>query len=90
MFVLSASFSNAKTKSLFAPWKFGSTKWFRFRFWADNSSFDRFLFQQMALLKTDFDCVNNFALTWVDKVTTGTKRLASVFADLGTWFAASV
>ena len=70
MFVLCASFSNAKTKILFTPWKIGSTKWFKLGFCANNSVFDRYLFQLIVLLKPVFNCGNNFALSWVDKVTT--------------------
>ena len=72
MFVLCASFSNAKTKSPFAPWKLGSTKWLKFGFWGNNSGFSRYIFQLSVLLKPDFNCGNNFALSWVDKVTNGT------------------
>ena len=35
-----------------------------------NSGFDKYLFQLIVLLKPDLNCVNNFALSWVDKVTT--------------------
>ena len=42
------------------------------RLCANNSGFDRYLFQLIVLLKPDFNCGNNFALSWVDKVTTGT------------------
>ena len=38
----------------------------------------------------DFNCGNNFALSWVDKVTTGTWKFISVIANVGFWFAASV
>ena len=73
LLVLCVSFSNTKTKSLFIPWKRGLTKWFNFGFCANNSGFDRYLFQLIVLLKSDSNiCVNNFALSWVDKVTTGT------------------
>ena len=72
MLVLCASSSNAKTKSLFTPWIRGSIKWFKFGFCANNSGFDRYLFQLIALLKAYFNYANNFALYWVDEVTTGT------------------
>ena len=58
MLVLCKSSANAKTKSLFTLWKIDSIKWFKFRSCANNSGFDRYLFQ----LKPD----------WADKVTTGT------------------
>ena len=53
-------------------WKLSSTKWFKFVFYAINSGFDRYSFPLIVLLKPDFNCDNNFALAWVDKVTTGT------------------
>ena len=45
-----------------------SIKWFKYVFFY----FDRYLFQLIVLLKPDFNYCNNFALQWVDKVTTGT------------------
>ena len=69
------------------PWKLGSTKWLKFGFCANNSGFDGCLFQLIALLKPDLNCVNNFALSWVYKVTTGTYRFASAIANVGIWFA---
>ena len=72
MLAFCVSFSNAKAKSLFTSWKLGSTKWFKFGFRLNNSGFDRYLFQLIVLLKPDFNCDNNFALSWVVKVTTGT------------------
>ena len=42
------------------------------RLCANNSGFDRYLFQLIVLLKPDFNCDNNFALSLVDKVTIGT------------------
>ena len=72
IFLSLSSCSNAKTKSLFTPWKLGSIKWFKFSFCANNSGFDKYLFQIIVLWKPDFNCGNNFALSWVDKVTTGT------------------
>ena len=59
-------------QSLFIPRKCGSTKWFKFGFCANDSGFDKYLFQLIVLLKPNFNCFNNSALTWVDKVTTGT------------------
>ena len=72
LLVLCASSSSAKTKSLFTPWKLGSIKLFKFAFCANNAGFDRYLFQLIVLLKPDFNCDNNFALSWVDEVTTAT------------------
>ena len=71
MLALCASSSNAKTKSLCTPWKLGSTKWFKFGF-CTNYGFDRYLFQLITPLNFDFNCCNNLALSWVDKVTTRT------------------
>ena len=55
-----------------SSWKLVSTKLFKFEFCANNSSFDKYSFQLIVLLKPDFNCANNFAISWVDKVTTGT------------------
>ena len=63
MLVLCASFSNATTKTLFTPWKLGSTKWLKFGFFANNSGFDRYSFQLIVVLKPDFNCISNFALS---------------------------
>ena len=60
---------------------------FKFVFCANNYSFARFLFQLIVLLKPDFNCGSHFALSWVDKVTTGTSRFVSVIVNVGTWFA---
>ena len=35
-------------------------------------TFDWYLFQLIAILKPDFNYSSSFALSWVDKVTTGT------------------
>ena len=72
MFALCISSSNAKTKSLFTPWKLGSTKWFKIIFCGNNSVFDRYLFQLIVLLKPDFNYGDSFASSWADKVTTET------------------
>ena len=64
MLVLCGSFSNAKTKGLFTSWKFGSTKWFKFGFSANNSGFDRYLFELIVLLKPEFNVGNNFASSY--------------------------
>ena len=90
MLVLCVSFSNAKTKSLFIPWRLASTKWFKFAFCANNSGFARYSFQLIVLLKPDFKCGNNFELSWVDKVTTGTWRFVSVNVNVEFWFATLV
>ena len=43
---------------------------------------DWYLFQLIVLLRPDFNRWSNFALSWVDKVTTGTKSFVSVIANL--------
>ena len=43
---------------------------------------DWYLFQLIVLLKPDFNCWSNYALSWVDNVTTGTKSFVSVIANL--------
>ena len=40
------------------------------------------MLQLIALLKPDFHCWNNLKLSWVDKVTKGTKRFVSVIANI--------
>ena len=72
MLFLCVSFSSARTKSLFTPWKLGSIKLFKFGFCGSSSGFDKYLFQLNVLLKPDFTCGKFFTLSWVDKVTTGT------------------
>ena len=42
---------------------------------------DSYLFQLIVLLKPDFNCWSNFALSWVDKVTTGTYSFVSVIEN---------
>ena len=37
-----------------------------------NLDFDKYLFQLITLLKPDFNCCNNFALSCIDKATAGT------------------
>ena len=70
--VLSFLFLSDKTKSLFTPWKHGSIKKSKYIFGDFIDTFDWYLFQLIVLLKPDFNCCNSFALSWVDKVTTGT------------------
>ena len=90
MLVLCAASSNAKTEILFIPWKLDSTKRCKFCFFANNSGFDWYLFQLIFLVKPDFNCCNNFALSWNDKVTTETQSFVSVIAYVVSWFVASV
>ena len=76
--VLPFSFSKDNTKLLFAPWKHGSPKWFKYWFRAYVSGSDWYLFQLIVILKPGFNCWSNFALSWVDKVTIGTSSFVSV------------
>ena len=41
-----------------------------------------FFFHLSVLLKPDFNCWNNFALSWVDRVITDTKSFVSVILNL--------
>ena len=69
---LSPSFLKDKTKRLFTPWKLVLIKKSQYWFCPSVDIFVWYLFQLTALLKLDFNCSNSFALSWVDKVTTGT------------------
>ena len=68
--VLSVSFSNYNTKSLFTPWKLGSIKWTRYEFWDICSTFDWYLFQLRIRLNLNLTFSSHFGLSWVDDVTT--------------------
>ena len=68
-------------KSLFIPWKPGSTIWFKYLYFGYVFGSDWYLFQLIVLLKPDFNYWSYFALSWVDKVTTTTKSFVSVIAD---------
>ena len=63
------------------------TKWYKFGFCVHNSGFDKYLFQLIVLFKPDFNYVNNFTLSWVDKVSTGTSSLVSVIINVAFWLA---
>ena len=39
----------------------------KFGSYANNSGFDRYLFQPIVLLKPDSNCGDNFELSWIDK-----------------------
>ena len=77
-----SSFSKNKTKSLFAPCKLGLTKWFKYLFCANVFGSDWYLFQLIVFLKPGYNCWSNFALSWVDKVTTGIQGFLSVIVNL--------
>ena len=63
---------NDKTKSLFTPWKLGTTKKFKYLFQAWYVLLKWNLFQLIVLSKLDSNCFNSFLLSRVDKVTSGT------------------
>ena len=67
--VLSFSFSKDNTKSLFTPWKLRSIKYW---IWAWVFGSDWYLFPLIVLSEPDFNCCYGFALSWIDKFTTGT------------------
>ena len=90
MLILCASSSNIKAKSLFTLWKLGSANWFKFGFGANNSGFDRYLFQLVVLLKPGFNCYNNFAYLELIKSLQEHKVLFLVIANVAPGFAASV
>ena len=71
LLILPLVFSNTKTKSLFTPWKLGLIKKSKYRFCCSTVTFGSYLFQLIVLLKPDFNCSNSFALSGVDRVTTG-------------------
>ena len=64
-------------KNLFTPWKLGSIKSVDTFYW--------YLSQLIVLLKPDFNYSSSFPLPWVNKVTTGTLRFASVIENVAGW-----
>ena len=80
--VLSSLLSNNKTKNRFTPWKAVLIKKFKYELGACTASFDSYTFQLAILLKPDFNCSSSFALSWVDKFTTGTQNFVSVIANV--------
>ena len=56
-------------------------------FCLNNSGFEVYLFQLVVLLKPDYNCCNNFALSWVDKVLTWTQSRVLFIANDAFWFA---
>ena len=56
-----SSFSNDKTKSLFTPWKRGSTKCFKCQFYVYMFGWDWYSFRLIVLLKLVFHCWFIFA-----------------------------
>ena len=43
---------------------------------------DWYLFKLIVLLKQDFNCWSNFALSWIDNVTTGTSSFVSAIENI--------
>ena len=71
--VLSSRALNSKTKSLFSPWKFESIIKSKYGYWAfSRFVFEWYLFQIIVCSNPNFNCCNNFALSCVDEVITGT------------------
>ena len=64
-------FSNDKAKSLSTPWKLGLINKSKYRFSCCTVTFGSYLFQLVVLRKPKLNYSNIFALSWVDKVTTG-------------------
>ena len=60
-------------------------KKFKYGVGACTDSFDSRLFQLIVLLKPDFNCSRRFALSWVNKVTTGTWRFVSVIPNIASF-----
>ena len=80
-----------KTKSLFTLWKPGSIK--KSKYWFEVFCvvvFVSYLFQLIVYLNLDFNCCNNFALSSIDKVTTGTKRFCISYCKFVAWFSAAL
>ena len=69
--------SNDKPKSLFTPCKLGSINKSENWFCISGENFIWYLFQLIDLLKSNFNCPSSFALSWVDKVTTGAQSFVS-------------
>ena len=68
-------------KILFILRKLGSIKRLTFGFCANNSGFDKYLFQLVTLLNPDFNCCSSLELSCVDKVTTGTCDFVSIILN---------
>ena len=71
-FVCCVSFSKDTAETLFTPWELGSFKKSKYWFGLSVVTFGWYLFKLIALLKLDFHCSSRFALSFVDKITTGT------------------
>ena len=54
------------------------------------SDFEWYFFQLIVRFNPDFNCCNSFAISSVDKVTTGTWSFVSVIANFAAWFAAAL
>ena len=62
----------------------------KYWFWASLDICYCYLFQLIFVLNTDFICCNNFALSWVERVTTGRLRFVLVIANVGALFASQM
>ena len=67
------------TEKAYLMWKLGSIKSSKYRFGSCTSTFDWYFSQLIVLLKTNF---NSFALSRVDKVTTGIYSFVSVIENV--------
>ena len=72
MWCLPFSFSKDNKKDLVTPWKLGLINKSKYQFWFSSDMFCWYLFQLIALLKPGFNYWSSFALSWVDKIATGT------------------
>ena len=78
--VLSVAFLNSKAKNLLISWKLVSNKKLKYWFCTCVLTFVRSLSQVIMHLDPDFSCFSSFfALSLVDKVTTGTYVLLNLF-----------
>ena len=70
------------TEQIVTPWKFGSTLKSKYESCGSIDTFDRYLFQLIVLLKSDFNCFINVILSWVGKITTEIYSFVSVIANV--------
>ena len=69
-------------KSLFTTWTLGLINKSKYRFCCSTVTFGSHLFQLIVLSKTDFNSSGSFALSWVDKVMTGTESFVSAIINV--------
>ena len=70
-------FQTRTTKSLLTPWKLGSTNKPKHGFCLCGDTTNWYLIQWVAQLNRGFNCCSSFALSWADRVTTGTYSFVS-------------